>query len=219
MKTYLRLLSYGKPYRWLLLGAAICMSLAAALNVGALLQLQPIFDKILSGAGSPLVVDQAIRFYPPLIVGLILFKGLFSFTGDVLNASATNKLTVDIRGEVYSKLLDLPLAYHSNSRAGQLMSRATSDVNLMPAGICEVLGKVFGAGLNIIGIVGAVFWINWKLALMVLIAFPACFGPLLHFSRRLRKHSNEGQELSLIHISEPTRQAEISYAVFCLKKK
>ena len=194
MDIYLRLLRYAKPYRWQLLGAAICMSLAAALNVGALLQLQPIVDKILSGTSSPAVVAKAIRFYPPLIVLLILFKGFFSFSGDVLNGTATNKLTADIREEVYGKLLDLPLGYHTNSRAGQLMSRVTSDVNLMPGGICDVLGRVFGAGLNIICIVGAVFWINWKLALIVLIAFPACFGPLLHFSRRLRRHSNEGQE-------------------------
>jgi ATP-binding cassette, subfamily B, bacterial MsbA len=194
MDIYLRLLRYAKPYKWHLLGAAICMSLAAALNVGALLQLQPIFDKILSGTSSPEVVAKAIRFYPPLIVLLILFKGLFSFGGDVLNGIASNKLTADIREEVYGKLLDLPLAYHTNSRGGQLMSRVTSDVNLMPGGICDVMGRVFGAGLNIIGIVGAVFWINWKLALIVLIAFPACFGPLLHFSRKLRRHSNEGQE-------------------------
>jgi subfamily B ATP-binding cassette protein MsbA len=176
------------------LGAAICMSLAAAMNVGALLQLQPIFDKIFSGKSSAVDFAAAMKVYPGLMLALMLLKGVFSFTGDVLNGMATNKLTADIREEVYAKLVELPLSYHSNSRAGQLLARVTNDINLMPAGICEVLGRIFGAGLNIITILGAMFYINWKLALIVTVAFPVCFGPLIHFSRRLRRHSNEGQD-------------------------
>jgi len=194
MKNYLRLLRYARPYRLLLLGSALSMALAAALNVGGLLQLQPIFDKILVGTPDPLEFEKAIRFYPPLIVLIMVLKGLFSFIGDMLNGMATNKITADIREEAYSKLLDLPLSYHSNSRAGQLMARLTNDINLMPGGISEVLGRVFGAGLNIIGLLSAVFYINWKLALIITVAFPVAFGPLFHFSRRLRRHSNEGQE-------------------------
>jgi subfamily B ATP-binding cassette protein MsbA len=194
MNIYLRLLRYAKPYQWVLLGAAISMALAAALNVGALLQLQPIFDKIFSGTSSPAVLAQALKFYPALMLTMVVLKGVFSFTGDVLNGMATNKLTADIREEVYGKLVNLPLAYHTNSRAGQLMARVTNDINLMPGGISDVLGRFFGAGLNIVCIVGAVFWINWRLALIVMVAFPVCFGPLLHFSRRLRRHSTEGQE-------------------------
>ncbi|MGH7442879.1 MAG: ABC transporter transmembrane domain-containing protein, partial [bacterium] len=170
MSIYRRLLRYAKPYTWHLVGAALCMSLSAALNVGALFQLQPIFDKIFSGTSSPKVVDAALRFYPPLIVILIISKGFFSFVGNVLGGTASNKLTADIREAVYGKLLDLPLAYHSNSQAGELMARVTSDVNLMPAGISDVLGKVFGAGFNIISIVAGVFWINWRLALIMLVA-------------------------------------------------
>ena len=176
------------------MGAAICMSLAAAMNVGALLQLQPIFDKIFSGKSSAVDFAAAMKVYPGLMLALMLLKGVFSFTGDVLNGMATNKLTADIREEVYAKLVELPLSYHSNSRAGQLLARVTNDINLMPAGICEVLGRIFGAGLNIITILGAMFYINWKLALIVTVAFPVCFGPLIHFSRRLRRHSNEGQD-------------------------
>jgi len=170
------------------------MSLAAAMNVGALLQLQPIFDKIFSGKSSAVDFAAAMKVYPGLMLALMLLKGVFSFTGDVLNGMATNKLTADIREEVYAKLVELPLSYHSNSRAGQLLARVTNDINLMPAGICEVLGRIFGAGLNIITILGAMFYINWKLALIVTVAFPVCFGPLIHFSRRLRRHSNEGQD-------------------------
>ena len=193
MNTYLRLLGYAKPYRWQLVGAFICMGLAAALNVGVLTRIQPLVDEVFAN-NDPAVIRHALAIYPPMIVVLFLLKGLFGFIGDVLNGVASNKLTADIREEVYAKLLDLPLAYHSNSRGGQLLARVTNDINLMPGGICDVLGRVLGAGMNIIGLVGAIFWINWKLALMVIVIFPVALGPLYYFGRRLRRHSNEGQE-------------------------
>lgn len=193
MKTYLRLLGYAKPYRWQLVGAFICMGLAAALNVGVLTRIQPLVDEVFAN-NDPAVIRRALTLYPPLIVVLFLLKGLFAFVGDVLNGVASNKLTADIREEVYAKLLDLPLAYHTKSRGGQLLARVTNDINLMPGGICDVLGRVLGAGMNIVGLVGAIFWINWKLALMVVFIFPLALGPLVYFGRKLRRHSNEGQE-------------------------
>ncbi len=194
MDVYLRLLRYAKPYKWHLVGAALCMSLSAALNVGALFQLGPIFDKIFSGHSSPGVLAASLRLYPPLIVALIGAKGLTSYIGNVLNGMASNSITADVREEIYGKLLDLPLAFHSENQAGQLMSRVTNDINLMPGGIGDVLGRVFGAGCNIVGIVAGVFWINWRLALILVVAFPACVGPLVNFSRRLRRHSDDAQD-------------------------
>lgn len=193
MATYLRLLRYAQPYRWHLVGAFLFMGLGAALNLGSMLQIQPLVDQIF-GNPDPAAVRRAMVLYPVILVGLYLFKGAANYAGDILNNSATNRLTADIRVQVYGKLVDLPLAFHSNSRGGQLLARVTNDVNMMPGGICDVLGRVLGSGMNILALVAGIFYIHWKLALYVLVIFPVAIGPLLYFAKRLRRYSTEGQE-------------------------
>lgn len=193
MPTYLRLLRYGLPYRWHLLGSFLFMGLGAALNLGSMLQIQPLIDQIFGNPDKD-AVRRAMVYYPLILIGIYLVKGAANYVGDILNNTATNKLTADIRVEVYGKLVDLPLAFHSNSRSGQLLARVTNDINMMPGGICDVLGRVLGSGMNVLALVAGIFYIHWKLALYVLVIFPIAIGPLLYFAKRLRRHSTEGQE-------------------------
>jgi subfamily B ATP-binding cassette protein MsbA len=193
MQTYKRLLAFAWPYRGRMVVALVCTLLAAGLNLTSMLLTKPVFDKIFENPDKV----EAARFLiliPAGIVISIVLKGLFAYFGDVFTNSVSNRIAADIRENLFAHLQRLPLAWHHHQRGGVLVARFTNDVNIMPSGISDVLGKVIGSTANVVLLLGGVFWLNWKLALWLLVVFPPAIGPLLYFGKKMRRHSTTGQE-------------------------
>jgi subfamily B ATP-binding cassette protein MsbA len=143
---------------------------------------------------------------PLAIILVMVFKGLFNYLGDVLNGTVGNSIAADLRKQLFTHLQGLPLSFHQRQRGGELLSRFTSDIGLMPGGITDVLSKVIKSSFNIVFYLCGIFYMDWKLALWVLIVFPVAIGPLLYFGRRIRKHVSTTQErqadlVSMLHES------------------
>ncbi len=193
MNGYKRLLGYARPYQARLVVALVCTLLGAALNTLSMLEIKPVVDKIFDNPDKVQAFHWLI-FLPPAIVATLLFKGLFNYVADLLNGGVSNRIAMDVRGELFGHLEKLPLRFHHQQRGGQIISMFTNDINLLPGGISEVLGKVLSVGFNVAGLLAGVFWLNWRLACIVLFVFPVAFWPLIQFGRRFRRHSTEGQE-------------------------
>ena len=168
MRTLLRLMVFvQKHWGWLLL-AFLCLVATTAFSLVVPYILGTAIDTVLqAGERSFLYLAAGI------IVGAFALRGVSAYGYSYLSAIISQKACYDIRNVLYNKLQRLSFAYHDQAQTGQLMSRATADV--------EAVRMFFGRGL--LGIVQTfilfvgIFYIllsqNWQLALLALAFLPA----------------------------------------------
>lgn len=193
MKLYLRLLNYVKPYLGRAIAAVVCLALVAGLTALGFYLLKPVIDKILSNPDK----EQAMFYLYLLPAALIItyfLKGLATYGQDYLINNLGNRIMMDVRNQLFQHILGRELSFFHNQRSGLLMSRITYDVNMMQAAVSNVLGRLIGSVLNIIGLISLVFYLDWKLALISLTVFPLAIYPIVHIGKSLRKISKDSQD-------------------------
>jgi len=123
MRTMLRVLGYMRPM-WLQEAAAyVCMLSISAIQLWVPQIIARVVD-VGIGEDQPQVLLNSVL----LIVGLTLLKGLLRFGEHYLTESVSQNIAYTMRNQLYRKLQGLSFSYHDRTQAGQLLSRATSDV-------------------------------------------------------------------------------------------
>lgn len=187
-KTYdlnvaLRLIRYIKPY-WRLAGAALVLTLLT--NI--LISTQPYFTKMaVDDFITPKNVD-GIWLFALAFFGVFLFRFIFSYAQEILLNHVGQRVMFDLRTEIFTKLQRQEVAYYDQYPVGRTMTRLTGDVDalneLFTSGVIDVLGDL----VVIFAIIGIMFWLDWKLALVSLITVPLLFTATNWF----RKHARNG---------------------------
>ncbi|MFZ1326339.1 MAG: lipid A export permease/ATP-binding protein MsbA [Candidatus Contendobacter sp.] len=208
---YLRLLGYVRPYRGMfalsLLGttaAAITEPLIPAL-------IKPLLD------GSFVAKDpQAIRMMPLLLVAVFIVRGLAGFIGAVSMEWIAQRVVMDLRDALFGRLLTLPTRYFDHHSTGSLLSRLTYDVNQVMIATTQALVTLVKDGLAVVGLLGWMLYLNWKLSLLAFLVAPGVALILRLVSRRLRGLSRELQELmgELTHIIDEVLQGHKVIKIF-----
>ncbi len=103
------------------------------------------------------------------IVSTFFMKNLFRYLSLFFMAPVRNGVIRDIRSQIFNKLLVLPIAYFSEEKKGDLISRITGDVQEVEWSILNVLESVFREPLIIIGSLGLMVYISPQLTLFVLL--------------------------------------------------
>ncbi len=193
MGIYRRMLGFARPYWHWLLGAILCSAAAAALETWSMYLIKVVADKGVLNQ-DPVEAHLILTRTALGIVLVVAFKGLFSYCADILNNSASQHMSADVRGRLFGHMLALPLGFHLNERIGGLSSRVTNDATVMQGGISDVVGRVIGSSLRVAGLMGLIFYLNWRLALQVFIVVPLAMGPLLYFGNRIRRLAHRDME-------------------------
>jgi ATP-binding cassette subfamily B protein len=97
----------------------------------------------------------------------------------------------DLRRSVYSHIQRLSLAYHDQSRTGDLISRVTSDIDSVQSFIASGLLDTLVNCLTLIGMVSVMLWIDWRFTLIALSVAPVLFLVAFRYTRLIRKSSRE----------------------------
>lgn len=178
-----RLLRYLKPY-WKLAAAALVLTLLT--NV--LISTQPYFTKMaVDDFITPKRVD-GIWLFALAFFGVFLLRFIFSYAQEVMLNNVGQRVMFDLRTELFTKLQQQEIAYYDHYPVGRTMTRLTSDVDalneLFTSGVIDVLGDL----VIIFAIIGIMFWLDWKLALVSLVTVPLLFVATNWF----RKHARDG---------------------------
>ncbi|MBO4500640.1 MAG: hypothetical protein J5760_00255, partial [Clostridia bacterium] len=107
-----------------------------------------------------------------LMVGVALITALLPMIRGIIFAKVGNRVTVKLREEVYRKVQAMSLSGISKRTAGEIITRVTSDTDVMREFMVSILPDVLRISLTFIGISIVMFIINWKLTLMILIPVP-----------------------------------------------
>nr|MCU0515195.1 ABC transporter ATP-binding protein [Anaerolineae bacterium] len=107
-----------------------------------------------------------------LIVGFALMRGVFAFIQTYMAESTSQGIAFDLRNQIFAKIQRLSFSYYDSHQTGQLMVRATSDVENVRLFIAQGLIQAFGALLLTVATLIILFTTNWQLALSVVPILP-----------------------------------------------
>ena len=130
-------------------------------------------------------------------------SALCSYAEKYLTTSVGQWVMHDLRRMLYSHIQRMSLSFHDQRQSGDLISRVTSDIDAIQSFITSGLLGAFVNLLTLFGMMGVMFYINWKFTLIALSVAPALFLVVFSYTRRIKKaarevRKKEGEILSVI---------------------
>jgi subfamily B ATP-binding cassette protein MsbA len=212
MSPYRRLADLVKPYWFKLGGAMICMIFVSLLTASQAFLVKPALDGVflekeqipppLKNIIIQLRLDsllpkegmEMLILIPVAIILLFLFKGIFEYGQAYLMNFVGLRVVADIREKLYNHLQTLSLSFFTKTPTGILISRITNDVNLIQGSVSNAITGLLKDAFTILGLVGVVFYRDWKMAIVAFLIFPLVIIPIKEFGKRLRKFSRKSQQ-------------------------
>ncbi|MEM0991499.1 MAG: ABC transporter ATP-binding protein [Bacteroidota bacterium] len=220
MKSLLRLLAYVKNYKPQIAGHLISNILTVFFSVFSVPALIP-FLNILFGVEAAVAErpewqlnaasiqgninywfsqfianhgkEQALIYACGFIIIVFFFKNLFRYLALVFMTPVRSGIVRDIRQKLYEKTMNLPLAYFSETRKGDMMSRVTADVQEVEWSVLGVLETAVREPLMLLGALGTMLFISSKLTFFVFILILFTALVIGGLGRMLRKQSGAAQ--------------------------
>ena len=176
-----RLLAYLRPYRGRVVAAILILLAGAALQL-----IPPWLTKIALDDAMPQNNVELLRLLVFAYIGTIAAGFLLEYVQTLLTTWLGQRVMFDLRRQIFAHLQRLGLPYYDRNPVGRLMTRVTSDVEvlneLFSSGVVTVFGDVF----TLVFIVVAMFLMDWQLALVTLAVMPFVFLTAHGFRSRIR---------------------------------
>jgi ATP-binding cassette, subfamily B, bacterial MsbA len=186
---YRRLLRYVLPYWRIFLFSIISLVLLGATEPILPALMKPLLD------GSFIEQDPTARLLiPALIIGVFLWRGIAGFAGEMALNWVAHKVVMDLRNEMFQKLVMLPASFHDNTKSGELISKLTFDVAQVAQATTQTLTVLVRDSLAATGLLLYMLYLNWRLWLIAVLAAPVVGLIVTVVSRRLRRLNRKLQQ-------------------------
>lgn len=181
MGSLRRAIGYLKPYWVLTTGIFICLLLAAGLNLVIPALSQQIIDNGISARSMNKILWGAAA-----MIGVAVFRALFSFLQDYWSGVASQNVAYDLRNALYQKIHKLSFGYHDRAQTGQLLTRATSDVDRIQMFVGHGFVTFITAVVMLLGSLGLLIYLDLQLSLIMLVLIPVTMLVFFLFASRAR---------------------------------
>jgi ATP-binding cassette, subfamily B, bacterial len=204
MNAHLRILrELLKPH-----SKALAAGLVAAIGEGIANLLEPwplklVLDNVLRGRSSHSGLDRWILaligpdqrtillFAALAALGIAIAGAICSYIQKYFTTSTGQWVMHDLRSRLYSRMQRLSLSYHDQAQTGDLIGRVTSDIDSIQSFISSGLLSALTNSLTLVGMVGVMFYINWRFTLIALSVAPVLFLVIFRYTRLIKKSSRE----------------------------
>jgi ABC-type multidrug transport system fused ATPase/permease subunit len=180
-KIFKRILEYTKPYQWRFNGVilfAISLSVFAAVRPYLLKQTVDGYIKTHDAQG--------LLFYVTMM-GIVLLLEVFSQFYFVFWANWLGQdIVKDIRIKLFKHMLSFRMKYYDNAPVGQLVTRSVSDIEAIARIFSQGLFMIISDLMKMIVVMGFMFYMNWKLTWIVIIAMPILVFVTRIFQRKMQ---------------------------------
>lgn len=187
LRLWRRLLAFIAPY-WKWVSLAVFLSLlvtAASLVLPRLIQLA-MDDYILKPALPAELRIAGLWRLSLIFAGVILLGFVTNFLQVIVLEWAGQRIMHSLRQSLFTHLQKLNLSFFNVHPVGKLVTRLTNDIQNMYEMFTSVIVTLFNDGLKLIGIMAILFWMNWRLTLVLSIMLPVMFIITLGFGRLAR---------------------------------
>jgi ATP-binding cassette, subfamily B, multidrug efflux pump len=186
LKILKRIFSFTKPYRlkfWLLV--IVILLLACVMPLSPLLIRHTIDVEIVAGNYN------GLAFMILAMVIVLFLQGILNFFSAYLSGWLGQTIIRDIRIKLYQKILQLRLKFFDETPIGRLVTRTVSDIETLSDVFSDGLAQIFGDIMQLILIIGVMFYTDWRLSVISLITVPLMLGTTYVFKEYVKKSFNE----------------------------
>src|SRR3982751_92340 len=215
---YRRVYRYVRPYKW-----RFVLGLLLGLGFGGLTALLPLViaqvsSVIFHGAvpnPRSIVTNRDMLTAGPQVNSMawvclaipvvMTVRGLLSYRNSYFMNWVSNRVVLDIRNDLFSRMVRNSMDFFNKIRAGFLMSRIANDTRSMQTALSTVTSDVFKQPITIIGAITVLLLMDWKFTLVTLVLFPTCLIPIRIFGKRARQavqHEQKGMGQMTVTMQE-----------------
>ena len=138
--------------------------------------------------------DDVLIFMVGFVIVSFLLKNVFNYLAMFFITFLRNGVLKDLRNDLYKKITSLPLAFYSEKRKGDTMSRISTDVLEIQHSFLSILELIIREPLTIVFTITSMFIISVKLSLFVLIFIPVSGFVISLIGKSLKRNSNKVQK-------------------------
>jgi subfamily B ATP-binding cassette protein MsbA len=186
-----RLITYLKPHIGLIIGSLVAMAFVAAAETSIPALMKPLLDRGFTGQ-----LNNKLWQVPVFLVGLAMVRSLAQFLSNYLLSRVINSVLLKLREQMFQTLLNASTAFFQKNSASNLINAVVFEVNNVLSVMGGMLISLVRDSLTVIGLMGYLIYLNWKLTLVVLIIFPIIAFIMSKINRRLRALNREQQNLT-----------------------
>lgn len=225
MKKYSRIFGYLRRHTGQLILYFICVALATIFGVISIGMLSPFFGLIfdtsfgggmftknplgsfltntlvqLKNEGGPVAVLTIICI---IIISATFLKNLFIYLSNRISVPVRTAVVTELRGDLYNKILRLPVGYFTEKRKGDIISRMTNDIGEIEGSVVGTLDGMIKDPLTVLGYLLYLVYLSPQLSLFLLVLLPVTGIIIGRISRTLKKQSQDaaiklGESLSIL---------------------
>lgn len=164
---------------------------------GLALGMSSLLLKDVAAAGLPLIIRAAIDaltagqrlprivFFAACLVGLCLLKGIFQYGMRVILIGISRDIEYDLRNDLFHRLVYLSPEYFGRNRTGDIMARATNDLNAVRMMLGPGVMYWFETSLTFVLTIGVMAWIDWRLMILAILPAPIVSLAVIFFGRAI----------------------------------
>ncbi len=151
-----------------------------------------------------------------LLVLLFLLRGFSHVVSTGSMGWVAGKIVLDIRKQMFTRLLDLPTGYYDSNATGNTISKITYNVNEVTQAATRTLTILIRDSVTALGLLAVALYLNWQLTITIVIAFPPVVIVAQLFSRRMRNFSRAHQNSigDMTHVLEESVRGHKVVKVF-----
>ncbi|HDR8857848.1 TPA: lipid A export permease/ATP-binding protein MsbA [Burkholderia territorii] len=197
-----RLWPYIRPLIGIVLLAVMTMGVVAATEAGIPALLKPLLDHGFGSHGS----DRAKWYVPIAVIGLALVRGVSQYTSNYLLNYVSNRILLQLRLEMFQRMIHTGASFFQRETASTVINAIVFEVNQILSVLTGVMVTLVRDSLTVVFLLGYLFYLNWRLTLIVAVILPGIGWLVSKINRRLRRLNREHQTLTneLSYIVEET---------------
>lgn len=197
--TFKRLLQYIKPFKFVFGFAIIGMVINASIDALFISKIQTFIDEGITQQSS-----KVLAYAPIFVIVVFVLRGLSNFMATFGLGLVGSSIVMNMRQELYEKMMSLPVSFHDANSTGSLISKITYDTEQLENACSKALLVVVREGAFVIGLMTIMFYHSWQLSIAILVLVPFVALIVTYVTKRFRVISKRIQQ-AMGHV---TRQSE-----------
>lgn len=189
-RTLKRLLVLLAPFKARIAVALGATAITAATEPAVAALMKQLLDNGFVKSGFPVWIA------PAFVIGIFVLRGAATFSAAFLMAWVSGRLVAQLRQQMFARLLDVPLGYYDRQSTGQVLNTMMVEVPQVLDMLRSVMATLIRDSLTVIGLMGYLFWLNWKLTLVTLVLVPLVGVAVKVTANRLKRLIRESQQLN-----------------------
>ncbi|MGB4811528.1 MAG: lipid A export permease/ATP-binding protein MsbA [Methylophilaceae bacterium] len=185
---YRRLFRYAWKYKTVFIIGILALIVLSATNTAFLASIKQVTDE-----GFDKQPADKVTYLPFMLFGLMAIRALSGFTAGFSIRWVARRVVENLRVDTFSQLMRLPISYFDAQSVGTIVSKLTFDVEQMANAVTKSALSLVRDSLTVVGIIGYMLYIDWRLTLVFFIVAPLMVLYLKKMRPQLKNAAQEAQ--------------------------